>query len=87
MFLGGHKLPISILGDRLLWKKAQKKEIKKKTSDKIKNNIPNFNPFSTHFVWNPWKEASREISRHHWNEEIKIIKIAIKIKVEFKLWK
>lgn len=47
IFLGGHILPISILGDNLLWKKAQKKETKKKISDKINKIIPIFKPFST----------------------------------------
>lgn len=47
MFFGGHILPISTLGDNLLWKKAQKKEIKKKISDKINKIIPNFKPFNT----------------------------------------
>lgn len=51
MLLGGHWLPISIFGERLLWKKAQKKEIKKKTSDKINKIIPIFNPFNTQYVW------------------------------------
>lgn len=50
IFLGGQIPPISILGDKLLWKNAQKKETKKKTSDKINNNIPNFKPFNTHIV-------------------------------------
>lgn len=68
--MGGHIAPISILGDKLLWKKAQKKEMKKKTSDKINKSIPIFKPFNTKKVWNPWKEASREISRHHWNDDI-----------------
>lgn len=74
ILFGGQIEPISIFGDKLLWKNAQKNEIKKNTSDKINNNIPNLSPFSTKRVWNPWREASREISRHHWNEDkIKII--------------
>lgn len=73
-FSGGQIAPISMLGDKLLWKKAQKNEIKKNTSDKINNNIPNLRPFNTKTVWNPWKEASRETSRHHWKDDkIKII--------------
>jgi hypothetical protein len=41
---GGHIAPISIVGARLLWKKAQKKEIKKKTSEIINKIIPHRNP-------------------------------------------
>lgn len=67
--MGGQFLPNSILGDKLLWKKAQKKEIKKKISDKIKSIIPNFKPCKTNFVWKPCNDASREISRHHWKED------------------
>ena len=37
---GGHIEPISIAGDKLLWKKAQKKAKKKRTSDIINNNTP-----------------------------------------------
>lgn len=75
IFIGGHILPISIFGDNLLWKNAQKKEIKKKISEIIKRIIPNFNPITTFDEWEPWKEASRDTSRHHWNKvKIKIIK-------------
>lgn len=38
--LGGQFLPSSIVGARLLWKKAQKKDIKNKTSEQINNSIP-----------------------------------------------
>lgn len=76
-----------MLGERLLWKKAQKNETKKKISDKINKTIPIFNPFNTQCVWNPWNEPSREISRHHWNEEMVIIKTANKIKCTLKFWK
>ena len=64
MPLGGHLDPISTLGAKLEWKKAQKKETKKNTSDVIKRIIPSRRPSSTIFVWNPWKVLSREISRH-----------------------
>lgn len=47
IFKGGHITPISMLGDKLLWKKAQKKEIKKKISEIINKIIPNFNPHRT----------------------------------------
>jgi len=44
---GGHKLPISAAGARLLWKNAQKKEAKNNTSDTIKSPIPHRSPSST----------------------------------------
>ncbi len=50
---GGQFAPISIVGANLLWKKAQKKEKKKSTSDVIKSIIPNFNPNCTFIVCNP----------------------------------
>lgn len=70
---GGHMLPNSIVGDRLLWKKAQKKLTKKKISDTINRIIPQRSPNSTGSVCRPWKVPSREISRHHWY----IVKIVI----------
>ena len=42
--VGGHNDPISIVGDNLLWKKAQKNERKKNTSEIIKRIIPHRNP-------------------------------------------
>jgi hypothetical protein len=38
--LGGHIEPISIAGDKLLWKKAQKKAQKNKISDTINKIVP-----------------------------------------------
>lgn len=72
---GGHIFPISIEGDNLLWKKAQKKDTKKRTSDVIKRIIPQRRPVTTKLVWSPWKVPSREISRHHWYAVVEIIKI------------
>jgi hypothetical protein len=63
--LGGHIFPNSIVGDNLLWKKAQKKLIKKKISEIINKIIPHRNPNVTFIVCNPWNVPSREISRHH----------------------
>lgn len=51
---GGHEHPSSILGERLLWKKAQKKEKKNITSDVIKSIIPQRRPISTISVCKPW---------------------------------
>jgi len=64
---GGHIWPSSTVGEILLWKNAQKNEIKKNTSDEINRTIPVFNPFITKFEWLPWLVASRWMSRHHVN--------------------
>lgn len=63
---GGHTLPSSIAGDKLLWKKAQKNLMKKKISEIINKIIPHRNPDKTDSVCSPWNVPSREISRHHW---------------------
>jgi hypothetical protein len=47
---GGQNKPISKFGDKLLWKKAQKKEKKNRTSDVINKIIPHFIPFTTLIV-------------------------------------
>jgi len=44
---GGHCAPSSTLGASLEWKKAQKKERKKKTSEVINNIIPHWSPLTT----------------------------------------
>jgi hypothetical protein len=44
---GGQAKPSSTAGERLLWKKAQKKEIKKKISETIKRIIPQRKPTAT----------------------------------------
>lgn len=62
---GGHTTPISIEGDKLLWKKAQKKEKKNRISDIINNKKPIFNPFTVILVWNPWKVDSLTTSLTH----------------------
>jgi myosin-crossreactive antigen len=56
---GGHACPNSTVGEILLWKNAQKNEMKKNTSDEINNTIPVFNPFITRFEWCPWFVDSR----------------------------
>ena len=48
---GGQYIPISIVGERLLWKNAQKKEKKNKTSDKVNKIIPHHKPVVTTEVW------------------------------------
>jgi hypothetical protein len=51
--LGGQTAPISTAGAKLLWKKAQKKEKNKQTSEIINKIIPYFNPCFTIKVWCP----------------------------------
>lgn len=64
---GGHCPPNSTLGANLAWKKAQKKDRKKNTSEIMNNTIPDWSPSITIFVWSPWKDPSRETSRHQIN--------------------
>lgn len=45
--IGGHVHPSSGVGDRLLWKNAQKKAKKNKTSEVINKTIPHRSPFVT----------------------------------------
>lgn len=82
---GGHIFPNSIVGESLLWKKAQKKLIKKNTSEIINKIIPHRNPKVTGKVCNPWKVPSREISRHHWNIVNNVIKFP-KINKSMEYW-
>jgi hypothetical protein len=70
MFLGGQAIPSSMEGARLEWKKAQKKETKKRISEVINRIIPRRILASTSRGWWPWRVASREMSRHHWVDEI-----------------
>jgi hypothetical protein len=85
IFNGGQFFPISIVGDRLLWKKAQKNLRKKKISEMINKIIPHRRPIETEFVCNPWKVPSREMSRHHWYIVIKVIKFP-KINKSIEYW-
>lgn len=62
---GGQALPNSTLTAKLLWKKAQKKLAKKKTSETMNKIIPHRSPNSTMEVCIPIKVPSRETSRHH----------------------
>ena len=50
---GGQAIPISTAGDKLLWKKAQKKEKKNNTSDTINKIIPHRSPATTILVCKP----------------------------------
>jgi hypothetical protein len=78
---GGQTLPISTVGTNALWKNAQKKETKNRTSDKMKSNIPILSPFCTVNVCNPKYVPSLITSRHHTNitRMIKINAININI--------
>jgi len=60
MLRGGQDWPSSNEGETLLWKKAQKKEKKNKTSDKIKSSIPIWRPTVTCRLWFPWLEVSEK---------------------------
>lgn len=71
---GGQNEPNSIVGLNLEWKKAQKKETKKKISLTINKIIPTINPLNTVLECNPWKVPSRITSRHH-NKDTIIINI------------
>jgi hypothetical protein len=62
---GGQIMPISTVGANLLWKNAQKKEKKNKTSEVINKIIPHRRPFITTRVCTPWYVPSRVTSRHH----------------------
>lgn len=69
---GGHCTPNSIVGDKLLWKNAQKNDTNSITSEAINKSIPIFILRWTINVWYPCQVASRIISRHHWYIIIKI---------------
>jgi len=70
--LGGHMHPSSILGDKLLWKNAQKNAKKKQISLIINNSIPSRRFFWTYDVCLPIYVASRTMSRDHCNIDINI---------------
>jgi len=78
--MGGQIPPNSTTGAKLLWKKAQKKERKKKISDTINKIIPQRRPSSTMFKCNPWAVPSLEMSRHHWYITIRMMAIPVRSK-------
>jgi hypothetical protein len=65
---GGQTQPIPELGDRVQWKKAQKKLKKNMTSDAINRHIPKRIPCCTFWVWFPSKVASTTISENQRNK-------------------
>jgi hypothetical protein len=86
IWYGGHVCPSSRVGEILLWKNAQKNDVKNRTSDIMNNTIPVFNPFDTKVVWFPWIVASRWTSRHHAIEVNKITMIVISLRLELILF-
>ena len=62
---GGHTDPISTVGAKAEWKKAQKNDTKNTASLKMNKSTPSFIPFCTCCVCIPWNVASRITSRHH----------------------
>ena len=64
---GGQILPISIVGDKLAAKKAQKKATKNIISETINKIIPYLKPNWTILVWTPSKVPSRVTSLHQKN--------------------
>lgn len=71
--VGGQVQPSSGVGASLLWKKAQKNDKKKQTSERINRIIPNRRHFNKFWVCSPINAPSRVISRHHWNITIRVI--------------
>lgn len=84
---GGHITPNSTEGDKLLWKKAQKKLKKNKTSDNINNKNPIFKPVTADLVWNPWNVASLITSLNQAIIHNKTIKNPNNNKVSWLYWK
>ena len=62
---GGHWFPNSTVGTNAEWKNAQNNEKNRHTSDNMKNNIPNLNPFCTTNVCAPKYVPSRITSLNH----------------------
>ena len=69
--MGGQVDPSSIVGDKIVWKNAQKNDTKNKTSDKMNKIISHRNPFVTILVCSPlyvpWYDPSRVTSCHQLN--------------------
>lgn len=63
--IGGQFAPNSIVGDKALWKNAQKIAKKNKASDTIKSATPIFKPLCTAKVWLPRYVPSDITSLNH----------------------
>jgi len=61
MLFGGQIPPIAIDGDKLTWKKAQKKAKKNIISETIKRIIPKRSPWRTANVWYPWLDSETTV--------------------------
>jgi len=77
---GGQYIPNSMLGEMLLWKKAQKNEVKNKISETINNSIPTCNPTVTCLLWFPCSIVSEKTFFHQLKEtRIKMEKVINKV--------
>lgn len=63
--MGGQFNPISMFGEILEWKYAQKNEKKNNTSDVINRIIPIFNPLEIKRKWEPCLVVSFIMFIHH----------------------
>jgi len=72
MLFGGHTVPIAIEGDKLKWKKPQKKAKKNITSETINNAIPYLSPVLTTFVWCPCPDSLTTVINQLNNTPMKI---------------
>lgn len=84
--MGGHIIPNSIICVKLRWKNLQKNDKKKKNSEIINNNIPNFIPINTLNECIPCNVLSRVMSRHHWYIIVVIIIIPIIFIINIFCW-
>jgi len=64
MWLGGQLRPISMFGEILEWKYAQKNEKKNRTSEVMNRIIPIFNPLEIVWKWDPCLVVSVTIFVH-----------------------
>ena len=86
--IGGHFAPNSIVGDKALWKNAQKMAKKNKASDAINKATPILSPFCTAKVWFPKYVPSDITSLNHNDiDNIKAIKAKFKLLIaKLKFW-
>lgn len=86
--IGGHFAPNSIVGDKALWKNAQKIAKKNSASDTINKATPILSPFCTAKVWLPKYVPSDITSLNHNDiDNIKAIKAKVKLLIaRLKFW-
>jgi len=83
---GGHLIPNSTLGEILLWKNAQKNDVKNSTSEIINKSIPTCKPTVTCFLWFPCSMVSEKTFFHQLNDTIintKNVKIKVVVDLVF----